>query len=116
MGVLACVLITFFSSETFNQPSPAQSSEGDIIVNTDNLVTLPEPFPNSKELKTNTATPSKAEKSMKWVSFDVKPGDNLSLIFTRNKIPKSFLNDIIVIDQKGENSSETQTWTENKIW
>ncbi len=99
MSVLACVLITFFSSGTFNQP-PAQPSEGDIIVNTDDLVTLPEPFPPSKELKTNAPTVTKPRKPMKWLSFDVKPGDNLSLIFQRNKSPKPFLNDIIRMDKK----------------
>ena len=100
MSVLACVLITFFSSGTFNQPSPARSSEGHIIVNTDDLVTLPEPYPASKEEKKNNATTPQPRKSMKWLSFDVKPGDNLSLIFHRNRIPQSFLNEIIRMDKK----------------
>ena len=100
MSVLACVLITFFSSGTFNQPSPARSSEEDIIVNTNDLVTLPEPYPASREEKKNNATAPKPRKSMRWLSFDVKPGDNLSLIFQRNKIPKPLLNEIIRMDKK----------------
>ena len=102
MSVLACVLITFFSSETFNQPSPARSSKADIIVNTDKLVTLPEPISAPKEIKNNTAISPEPRKLMKWLSYNVRPGDNLSLIFQRNKIPKPFLNDIIRMDKKSK--------------
>ena len=71
-----------------------------MIVNADDLV-IPKNAPNTKTLQTKPDDDKNVnvESALQWKSVVIQPGDNLSLIFLRLKLPKSILNKIIALDK-----------------
>ena len=101
LAVLAfCASVPIFFHESPVEGDLPENIDDTMIVNADDLV-IPKNAPNTKTLQTKPDDDKNVnvESALQWKSVVIQPGDNLSLIFLRLKLPKSILNKIIALDK-----------------